>query len=860
MKNEVIRIVGLLKQTNILSDSKDFTAYLKSNNPSVPSKSLIFYNNLEKEILDILCLENKEINIKQFYEETKQKDSNTTINDIKLLLNYLKINKMIDYFYSGYSKTTQKNDYITIRSLYQTETLKEKSSKRIDISQKIITYLYSKYQKSTTEEKEEPILFSRVELINNHKNDLFDEDISIEEIDDALFYLLQINALKIEGEFLVIYNRMLLERTADVKDRYKKEHYQHLYNYYQSRTEQIHIVGEYAKKMKESSEAAEAFVYDYFNMESDFFMNKYFHSRKHQLLRNMTEVKYNTLFGNLSEKQREIINDKDDKYIVVLAGPGSGKTMLLTHKLASLYMSEDVKHEQMIMLTFSRAAATEFRIRLRKLIGNSAYYITISTFYSYCFDLQGIIGNLDRTDDIIKTTIEAIKNNSIYQNKIGKLVLVIDEAQDISEEEFDLIKLLMEKNEEMRIIAVGDDDQSIYLFRGASPKYLEELSKFSGAKTFELLTNYRSKSNIVSLSNSFIEQMKGRLKRNKIVPNTVEKGIVKIYKYKSQFICAPAVNSLINNINENSLNGTTAILARTNEEVLQIGALLIKNGISVKYVVGNSKINIYDLAEMRYFYSLLNVTDDTKIIEIEDWNKTKTQLELKYVSSNILNYCLSALNVFEEQSGNILFKNDFLQFLNESKLEDFVYVNGEEVLVSTIHQAKGKEFDNVFIVLSNYYTPLKNEDVRAIYVALTRAKNNLFIYCNTDIFDNFKNDGVQLFYDNTEYEQSSEIVIECGYKSVVLDAFDDFKYEINKLVSGDELIVEDKGCMHNEKSVVKFSSSMRQEIENWKVKGYFPYIAKVNTVVYYKIKHKNNRESKIVLPIVYFRKKDPNAE
>jgi ATP-dependent DNA helicase RecQ len=60
--------------------------------------------------------------------------------------------------------------------------------------------------------------------------------------------------------------------------------------------------------------------------------------------------------------------------------PGSGKTKVLVHKLASLLLMEDVKHEQLLMLTFSRAAATEFKKRLLKLIGNAANYIEIKTF------------------------------------------------------------------------------------------------------------------------------------------------------------------------------------------------------------------------------------------------------------------------------------------------------------------------------------------------------------------------------------------------------------------------------------------------------------------------------------------------
>lgn len=132
------------------------------------------------------------------------------------------------------------------------------------------------------------------------------------------------------------------------------------------------------------------------------FLGKYFKGRLEEISRNITKKKYNQLFGELSPDQLEIINDQKSKVIVVAAGPGSGKTKLLTHKLASLYMMEDVKHEQMLMLTFSRAAATEFKMRLMMLIGNAANFIQITTFHSYCFDILGKVGDIERSDSVVR--------------------------------------------------------------------------------------------------------------------------------------------------------------------------------------------------------------------------------------------------------------------------------------------------------------------------------------------------------------------------------------------------------------------------------------------------------------------------
>ncbi len=114
---------------------------------------------------------------------------------------------------------------------------------------------------------------------------------------------------------------------------------------------------------------------------------------------------------------------------MVAAGPGSGKTKVLVHKLTSLLLMEDVKHEQLLMVTFSRAAATEFKKRLIALIGNAAGFIEIKTFHSYCFDLLGKIGTLENSGGIIRKAISKIRSGEVEPARIAKAVLVIDEAR-----------------------------------------------------------------------------------------------------------------------------------------------------------------------------------------------------------------------------------------------------------------------------------------------------------------------------------------------------------------------------------------------------------------------------------------------
>jgi ATP-dependent DNA helicase RecQ len=210
----------------------------------------------------------------------------------------------------------------------------------------------------------------------------------------------------------------------------------------------------------------------------------------------------------------------------------------------------------MLMLTFSRAAATEFKKRLMSLIGNAANFIQITTFHSYCFDLMGKVGDLEKSDTIISQTVEKINCGEVDVTRLTKTVLVIDEAQDMSEAEFSLIKTLKEKNENLRIIAVGDDDQNIYEFRGSDSKHLEILLDEPHAKKYELVDNYRSNANLVEFANQFSAKISHRLKDAPIRAINSDNGTITVCRLSSDKLTVPVVNAVI----KQKLSGTTCII------------------------------------------------------------------------------------------------------------------------------------------------------------------------------------------------------------------------------------------------------------------------------------------------------------
>lgn len=346
-----------------------------------------------------------------------------------------------------------------------------------------------------------------------------------------------------------------------------------------------------------------------------------------------------------------------------MAGPGSGKTRVLVHKLASLLLLEDIKHEQLLMLTFSRSAATEFKQRLMALIGNAAHYVEIKTFHSYCFDLLGKVGSLEDSADIVQQAADMIGRGEVELGRITKSVLVIDEAQDMDEHEAALVHALMKRNEDMRIIAVGDDDQNIYEFRGSDSRHMKDFLDKFGAARYELLDNYRT--------------------------------------------------------------------------------------------------------------------------------------------SSALPMCLKLLETFTSVN-RTKYRTDLIEFIHESKLEDFIEDAANTILVSTMHKAKGREFDRVYLLL-NRSELTEASAKRVVYVALTRARRELHVHYTGQFMEGQSVPGAAYRNDNALYPDPEEIVLHLTHRDVVLDFFKGRKRQNLTLRSGQTMTGDGAYLLCDGRRVVKLS-------------------------------------------------------
>ena len=845
-KREVVSAVERMRQEGILADTKDMSAYLhdvgESENKS--KRLLERFSKLERYILnnipdDALCISCKQLNDNAQNEGI----ATSTEKDIRTLLYFLTV--------KGYTRKKEDAAHnLEVRRQTDMEATLKRFERRLEICRFAVEWLYKLTSQTTTEESQKNgVQFSVVELLNDLKaqgQDLFGllQDVMLEDVEEALLYLSKIGALKLEGGFLVLYNAMDIRRIKDNRLRYKQDDYRMLNEFYKQKIQQVHIVGEYANLMVRDYNAALQYVQDYFQMDYKRFVSKYFKgNRLQEIERNVTPKKYDQLFGALSPKQMEIISDKESRCIVVAAGPGSGKTRVLVHKLASLLLLEDVKHEQLLMLTFSRAAAIEFKQRLMNLIGNAAHFVEIKTFHSYCFDLLGRIGNLDDAKDVVSRAAQMISEGEVEPNRIAKTVLVIDEAQDMSSEEYSLVRALMSDNEEMRVIAVGDDDQNIYEFRGSNSQYMAQLLRESDGRFVEMTENYRSSKHIVSYANAFVKGIRGRMKSMPIVSMSKEEGMVSVTFHSTAYMYEPLVRNLLQHRNQ----GSTCVLTQTNEEAVILVALLRKHGLQSKLIQSMEGFRFWNMVEVRLFLKHIDSHTHTPLIADDVWEDAKRKTYEAYATSESLHYLKRCIELFEE-TNKTKYLTDFKEFVFESSVEDFCDLSGADVVVSTIHKSKGREFDDVYMLITDPLHPT-DDVMRRYYVGMTRAKQRLFIHTSSSIFDRLPAD--QRRVDQYSYDMPEEIVLQLSHKDVNLGFFKTRKREVLSLRAGEHLRFDNNylySLMTN-LPVVQLSQKMQADLISWDKRGYTVSSSTIRFIVAWRPKDapKEEKEHAVLL-------------
>ena len=405
-----------------------------------------------------------------------------------------------------------------------------------------------------------------------------------------------------------------------------------------------------------------------------------------------------SIYESLNPMQREAVLSTEGP-LLVLAGAGSGKTRVLTHRVAYLIEEMGVAPWNIMAITFTNKAAGEMRERVDRLVSHGAEAVWVSTFHSSCvrilrrhiqylgFDTDFSIYDTDDQKTVMKQVIKALeldpkqyrerallsqisaakdqlispeefelnaagdyrlrqtariyreyqnqlkKNNALdFDDLIVKAVelleesrevreyyqerfkyVMVDEYQDTNYAQFKLVSLLAGKYRNLCV--VGDDDQSIYRFRGADIKNILSFEEtFPGAKVVRLEQNYRSTGHILHAANEVIRHNEGR-KEKKLWTENGEGEKVRFRQYDQAYEEADGV---VKEIRDGGWDyKDCAVLYRTNAQSRLLEEKCLLNNIPYRLVGG---VNFYQRREIKdilsYLKTIANGRDDLAVMRI----------------------------------------------------------------------------------------------------------------------------------------------------------------------------------------------------------------------------------------------------
>jgi DNA helicase II / ATP-dependent DNA helicase PcrA len=404
--------------------------------------------------------------------------------------------------------------------------------------------------------------------------------------------------------------------------------------------------------------------------------------------------------ADLNEAQREAVLQTEGPLLVV-AGAGSGKTRVLTYRVAHLIRTCGVKPNEILAITFTNKAAGEMRERLERMLGGTARAIWILTFHAACgrilrreaerlgyrstfsiyddqdqvrlvkacleelgkdpkrFSPRGIHAQISRMknelvlpeealarvasfwdqtvaetydvyqrrlhasnavdfDDLLMLTVEVLRRfpDALERWRKAFRYVLVDEYQDTNHAQYRLLQLL--GGEHGNVCAVGDQDQSIYAFRGADIRNIVEFERdFPGTRVVTLEQNYRSTNNVLRAANAVIEQNTER-KPKRLFSELGEGDPVRVIEVEDEHAEARFVAAEIAGIIDGGASASEiAVFYRTNAQSRVLEDVLVRQDVPYQ-VIGGPRF--YERAEIRdataYLSVLVNPQDATSLLRI----------------------------------------------------------------------------------------------------------------------------------------------------------------------------------------------------------------------------------------------------
>ncbi|WP_246687102.1 RecQ family ATP-dependent DNA helicase [Mesorhizobium sp. M3A.F.Ca.ET.201.01.1.1] len=351
-------------------------------------------------------------------------------------------------------------------------------------------------------------------------------------MDRALLWLHEQEVVTL-GKGLTVFRQAMTVHLDPAGGQFTIKDFVPLEEHYAEQTIQTHVMAAYAEKGLAAMDQALRLSEDYFVLERDAFLRRWMPGKGLELRRQTTGASWKAIVESLDNPiQQKVVSDpRDETSVLVLAGPGSGKTRVLVHRIAYLIRVRREDPRGILVLTYNRHAAAEIRIRLRHLIGDDANAVTISTCHALAMRLVGasFAGAATESHDFDGIVMEAVRQlNGEGLSKLeaeaqretliqGYRWILVDEYQDIGPEEYALIsavagRSLGDKELQLSLFAVGDDDQNIYAFAGASIRFIRQFEADYSARPEFLIENYRSTGHIIAAANAIIAPAANRMK------------------------------------------------------------------------------------------------------------------------------------------------------------------------------------------------------------------------------------------------------------------------------------------------------------------------------------------------------------
>ena len=536
--------------------------------------------------------------------------------------------------------------------------------------------------------------------------------------------------------------------------------------HYDEQTLQVHIMDKYAQAGIDSMAGALRLVMDYFVLPQQDFLDRWLPASRRELTMQTTRESWDRIVDSLRNphQRRIVVDNRENPTVLVLAGPGSGKTRALVHRIAYLVRVRRAKPRSILALAYNRHAAVEIRRRLAALIGEDARGVIVLTCHALAMRLTGasFAGRANRLNQpdfkgVLKQAVSLLQGDGLppgeadeFRERLlaGFRWILIDEYQDIDADQYDLIsalagRSLADSDDKLSLFAVGDDDQNIYSFSGASVQFVRRFEADYGAQSLRLTENYRSTKHIIAAANAVIAPAEERLKADTPIEVNSQRArepeggpwtlIDPVGRGKVQII--PAGNTPLTQAQtvvselqrlaelDSEWDWTScAVVARNWRFLEPVRALCELEDIPVQ--MANEEFSgIWFLRETRALRDWL-ATRESQVVSSGDIVEFLSGLK----PTPWVDVLSEGLGEYEEETGGAENPVDhYVEWLAEWGQD--VRRRQKGLLLLTAHRVKGLEFDHVVVLDGNWESTSREEDGdaprRLYYVAMTRARKTL---------------------------------------------------------------------------------------------------------------------------------------